>query len=223
MTSALTGAAMLAIWFLNPMVYFLAPNLMPELFVFYLVVALIAVRSHTALDHAGSMLGASFVSFSCTVRKRRTFFFIPGLALCEFLRKKYANVMIIIIIFGLGLALETAIVDFLLRGHGILFGRAQAILHGEFAVDLQRDFALSYRVEGASGLVVGEAYAYTPIDMFRRWWFTANTNLDRLGYFSQVLYFLFFRAVCVVSVLNAAGSFAQEAERRECSAFTARV
>jgi hypothetical protein len=176
MTSALTGAAILAIWFLNPIVYFLAPNLMPELFgIFYLVVALIALRSSY---HSGSRwiyAWSIFWFFLMYGAKETNIFLMPGLALCEFLRKKYASVLIIIIAFGVGLALETAIVDLFLRGHGILFGRAQAILHGEFALDMQHNFA-----------------NYTPIDMFRRWWFTAKTNLDRLGYFSQVLYFVFF-------------------------------
>jgi hypothetical protein len=176
MTSALTGAAILAIWFLNPIVYFLASNLMPEIFgILYLIVALTALRSSY---HSGSRwiyAWSIFCFFLMYGAKETNIFFMPGLALCEFLRKKYANVLIIIIVFGVGVALETAIVDFLLQGQGILFGRAQAILHGEFAVDMQRNFA-----------------NLTPIDMFRRWWFTDKTNLDRLGYFSKVLYFVFF-------------------------------
>jgi hypothetical protein len=176
MTSSLAATAILAIWFLNPIVYFLSSNLMPEVFgVFYLVMALMVLRASYISGSRWTYAFSILIFFLMYGAKETNAFFMPGLALYELIRKKYANVLIIIGVYFGCLALETGVIDFLLRGHGILFGRAQAIMHGEFGVDMQRNFS-----------------SYTPVDMFRRWWFNATTNLDRLGYFSQVLYFVFF-------------------------------
>jgi len=176
MTSPLTAAAILAVWFLNPIVYFVSSNLMPELFgLFYLVFALIVLRAAYLSGSRWTYGWSIFLFFLMYGAKETNAFFMPGLALYELLKKRYTNLLIIIAVYWGCLALETGITDFVLRGQGVLFGRAQAILHGEFAIDMQRNFS-----------------HYVPIDILRRWWFNAYTNLDRLGYFSQVLYFVFF-------------------------------
>jgi len=100
---------------------------------------------------------------------------MPGLVLYELLRKRFDRVVLITVVFGGCLIFETLIVDILLREHGVLLGRLEVISHGANVANMRDEFS-----------------SLTPVDMFRRWWFIATSNLDRLGYYSKLLYFVFF-------------------------------
>jgi hypothetical protein len=175
-TSVSAAAATFTIWFLNPIVYSLASNLMPELFsMFYLVVALSFLHA-AYLSNSRSTYAVSIIFFVFAYGAKETnIFFIPGLALYELLRRRYNNFLTIAFIFGGCIAVETAVIDILLRNHGILLGRAQVITHGAHVADMQ-----------------GRYSDLTPLDLLRRWWFNATTNFDRLEYYSKLLYFVFF-------------------------------
>jgi hypothetical protein len=152
---------------------------MPEKFeIFYLLRALSFLRMSFAQD-SRRLYALSIASFFLLYGAKETgIFFLPGLAIYEFWRKKYGNVAIMVAVSVTLLLMETAVVDFWLREQGIIFGRAQEILTGHYMNDMQTNFA-----------------HYTPLDMLRRWWFNADTNLDRLEYYSKSLYLLTF-AVC---------------------------
>jgi len=178
LTSAGIALVILALWFLNPVVYSLAPLLMPELFsIFYLILGLIllycAYADSSRTTYAWSMLALFFMYGA----KETNLFFMPGLALFELARRNYQRLAIMIAVFGGGLLVETLVVDFLLRDQSILFGRSEAIVRGPHVAEMYKIF--SY---------------YTLADVPRRWWFTGATLLDRLSYISKAIYLAFFAA-----------------------------
>jgi hypothetical protein len=89
MTSSLAATAILAIWFLNPIVYFLSSNLMPEVFgVFYLVMALMVLRASYISGSRWTYAFSILIFFLMYGAKETNAFFMPGLALYELIRKK---------------------------------------------------------------------------------------------------------------------------------------
>jgi hypothetical protein len=176
LVSPTAAVLVFALWFLNPVVYWIAPLLMPELFsVFYLVLALILLhRGYTSGSHISYGFGLLSLFFMYGA-KETNIFFIPGLALYELVKRDYKKLAMIISVFVVGLFLETTIVDILLRNNHIRFGRLEALLRSPHIAEMYEIFS-----------------HYTFADIPRRWWFTGVTNLDRLEYFSKATYFAFF-------------------------------
>jgi len=96
MTSARTAVVILAIWLLNPTVFWLASNLMPEVFgILFLVADLMLLRS-AYLSGSRLIYGVSILFFVLAYGAKETnLFFMPGLVLYELLRKRFDRVVLI--------------------------------------------------------------------------------------------------------------------------------
>lgn len=175
LTSPPTAALLLLIWLVNPVVYSLPSNLMPELYsMIYPVAALLLLRNAYANGSRWSFVWAVVMMFLAYGAKETNIFFMPGWGLYEILRRRWLNVGIIVGVFGACLLVETAAIDFLLWDSGVLLGRAEAILKAGHLDEMTSE------------------WPYTFADLFTRWWFNAETNFDRLEYFPKLIYLAFF-------------------------------
>jgi hypothetical protein len=133
--------------------------------------------------------------------KETDVFFMPGLAIYELVRRQYVNFIIMAAVYSGLLLVETAVIDLIFRSDGILLGRIELLLTGIHA----------------SGMRTHAHFGdYTPIDMFRRWWFLGAAKFERLEYYSKVLYFMFFGlSLCYLIVRRRATTSRLSEESRD--------
>lgn len=177
LTTPLIAALMFGVWLINPIAYYLPSNLMPEIYsVVYPVAALLLVRNAYATNSRWSFAWAVVMMFFAYGAKETNIFFMPGWGLYELLRRRWANVALIIGVFGGCLLVETVTVNVLLSDRSLLLGRPQAILDAGHLDDMSA------------------IYLYNPIDLITRWGFHAATKLDMLEFFNKAIYWAFFIA-----------------------------
>lgn len=201
-TTLWVALVILAIWLLNPFVYLVASNLMPELYqIFYLIVALTVLRSAYVRNSRVLYALGIVVLFFMYGAKETDVFFMPGLAIYELVRRQYVNFIIMAAVYSGLLLVETAVIDLIFRSDGILLGRIELLLTGIHA----------------SGMRTHAHFGdYTPIDMFRRWWFLGAAKFERLEYYSKVLYFMFFGlSLCYLIVRRRATTSRLSEESRD--------
>jgi hypothetical protein len=175
LTTPLVAALMLGLWLINPVAHDLPSNLMPEVYsMIYPAVALLLVRNAYATESRWSFAWAVVMMFFAYGAKETNIFFMPGWGLYELIRRKWLNVALIIGVFGACLLVETVAVNLLLSDSHLLLGRPQAILEAGHLDEMSTD------------------WVYQPIDLLTRWWFNAQTNLERLEFFSKAIYWAFF-------------------------------
>lgn len=175
LTTPLVAALMLGIWLINPVARELPSNLMPEVYsMIYPAAALLLVRNAYATGSRWSFAWAVVMMFFAYGAKETNIFFMPGWGLYELIRRKWLNVALIVGVFGACLLVETVVVNLLLSDSHLVLGRPQAILQAGHLDEMSTD------------------WVYQPIDLLTRWWFNAQTNLDRLEFFSKAIYWAFF-------------------------------
>ncbi|HVY87578.1 MAG TPA: glycosyltransferase family 39 protein [Hyphomonadaceae bacterium] len=175
LTTPLVAAIAFMVWLINPMAHDIPGNLMPEVWTMaYFVAALILLRGAYAENSRLKYAGAIFMLFLCYGAKETNIFFMPGLGLYELIRRRWTNVGIMIAVFGGGLIVETLTVNAVLSQSHLMLGRAQAIVKAGHLTEMSED------------------WPYTWSDLFTRWLFGAETNLDRLEYFNKLTYWGFF-------------------------------
>ncbi len=168
LTTPLVAIAALALWLVNPVAYSLPSNLMPEVYsMIYPVAALLLVRRSYETGSRWAYVWAIVMMFLAYGAKETNIFFMPGWGLYEILHRRWKNVALIIGVFGGLLIVETLIINALLSGSHIMFGRAQAIMQAGHLSEMTTD------------------WIYQPIDLLTRWGFNAETNFDRLEYFPR--------------------------------------
>lgn len=179
-TTPLIAALMLALWLVNPVVYSLPSNLMPELWsIFYVVGALLLLQRAYATGSHWFYAGAIVVLFCAYGAKETNIFFMPGLGLYEIFRRRWVNVGLICGVFGVLWVVETVAVNLILSDMDLWFGRAQAIVQAGHLDEMSN------------------IWLYQPIDLILRWGFVAETNFDRLEFFSKAIYLCFFAVSAV--------------------------
>ena len=177
LTTPLVAALALGMWLINPVAYSLPSNLMPEVWtMFYLVAALLLLQKAYETGSRWTYAAAIFVLFLMYGAKETNVFVMPGLGLYELFRRRWTNVGIIVGVFAGCLLVETLIVNAALAESHIVFGRAQAIVAAGHLNEMS------------------EEWPYQWSDLFTRWLFYAETNFDRLEYFSKLIYWAFFFA-----------------------------
>ncbi len=175
LTTPLIALLALGLWLVNPVAYSLPSNLMPEIYsMIYPAAALLFVRNAYATGSRWSYAWAVAMMFLAYGAKETNIFFMPGWGLYEIIRRRWANVMLMIAVFGGGLIIETVALNLLLADSNIWFGRAQAIIEAGHLDEMTTD------------------WPYQPIDLLTRWWFIAETNFDRLEFFAKAFYWAFF-------------------------------
>jgi len=175
LTTPLVALITLGAWLINPVCYSLPSNLMPEIYsMIYPVAALLLVRNAYATGSRWSFAWAVVMMFLAYGAKETNIFFMPGWGLYELLRRRWANVAMIVGVFGGCLLAETLLVNAILAESHLILGRAQAILQAGHMDEMTTD------------------WIYQPIDLLTRWWFIAETNFDRLEYFPKAIYWAFF-------------------------------
>lgn len=175
LTSPLTAALALAVWLINPVVYSLPSNLMPEVYsMIYPVAALLFLHHANTSGSRWSYAWAVVMMFLAYGAKETNIFFMPGWGLYEILRRRWLNVGMIVGVFGACLLVETLVVNAVLSESDILFGRAQAIMQAGHLDEMTNE------------------WPYQFVDLLTRWWFIAETNFDRLEYAPKLLYWGFF-------------------------------
>lgn len=177
LTTPLVAAIALGVWLIDPVVYSLPSNLMPEIWtMFYLVAALLLLQKAYETGSRWIYATAIVVLFLMYGAKETNVFFMPGIGLYELIRRRWTNVAIMVGVFAACLLVETLIVNAALAESHIMFGRAQAIIAGGHLNEMS------------------EEWPYQWSDLFTRWLFYAETNFDRLEYFAKVIYWAFFFA-----------------------------
>lgn len=175
LTTPFVALVALALWLVNPVAYSLPSNLMPEVYsMIYPVAALLLVRRSYETGSRWAYGWAIVMMFLAYGAKETNIFFMPGWGLYEILHRRWKNVAMIIGVFGGLLIVETLIINALLSGSHIMFGRAQAIMQAGHLSEMTTD------------------WIYQPIDLLTRWGFNAETNFDRLEYFPKAIYWAFF-------------------------------
>lgn len=175
LTTPLVALLALGFWLINPVTYDLPSNLMPEIYsMAYPVAALLLVRNSYATGSRWAFAWAVVMMFLAYGAKETNIFFVPGWGLYEILHRRWKNVAMIVGIFGGLLLVETLLIDALLSHRHIVFGRAQAIMQAGHLDEMTHD------------------WPYRPIELITRWGFNAETNMDRLEFFSKAIYWAFF-------------------------------
>lgn len=179
-TSPLTAAIMLGVWLVNPVVYSLPSNLMPEVWsLAYLVGALLLLQRAYATDSRWLYAAAIALMFCCYGAKETNIFLMPGLGLYEIFRRRWINVALICGVFGALLLVETIAINLILSDLNLWFGRAQAIMQAGHMDEMSTE------------------WLYRPIDLILRWGFVAETNFDRLEFYAKAIYLAFFAVTAV--------------------------
>lgn len=175
LTTPLAAALVLAVWLINPVAYSLPSNLMPEIYsMIYPVAALLLIRNAEANGSRTSYVAAVVMMFLAYGAKETNIFFMPGWGLYEMLRRRWDNVALMVGAFGACLLVETFAVNLVLSDSHLLFGRAEAILKAGHLNEMSTE------------------WPYRFSDLLTRWGFIAETNLDRLEWFSKAIYLAFF-------------------------------
>jgi hypothetical protein len=174
-TTPLVATAAFAVWMVHPVGYDLSANMMPELYsLAYLVGALLLLCKAYESGSKWVYAAAIAVLLIAYGVKETNLFLMPGLGLYELMRRRWANVAIIVGVFAAGFLVETLAVNAILADSDLLLGRVQAILQSRHVTWMT---SVPY---------------YESTDLLTRWLFLGRTNLDRLEYFSKILYWIFF-------------------------------
>lgn len=175
LTTPLVAALTLGLWLVNPVIYSLPSNLMPEIYsMIYPVAALLFIRNAYDTGSRWSFAWAVVMMFLAYGAKETNIFFMPGWGLYELWRRRWINVGLICGVFGGLLLIETVALNVILSESNLLLGRAQAIIEAGHLDEMTTD------------------WIYRPIDLILRWGFIAETNFDRLEYFPKAIYLALF-------------------------------
>lgn len=186
------GEAMIvmAIWLLNPVLYRLPSNFMPELYgQFYLILALVLMRL-AYIRNSRALYACSMMALFCLYGAKETnVFFMPGLALWELMRRRFDNLAIMVGVFVVGLGIETAIVNWAGQSQSLVLGRLEALAHGKHVKEMEAIFPA------------------TPADILGRWSLHAAKYIERNEMWnselpSKLLYLLFFVLAPALAVLG---------------------